>query len=256
MLKHIKFKADDRLCLLGDYIDRGPDSIGTLMLVAELLNQPNVTALLGNHDQMFYRTLYDKKYHKATYFPWDSLCSKVWLNNHGSKTLQQYNKLNRTERDKIYSLLSKINRTGSDVTITLGSQKICLCHAVPKASLSAEYRQTKQEATDFALWSRPVEQFAYHDYQQDPWKKLGIDLVICGHTPTVHYIGIAKPLEYVDDGQRVINIDTYAQDLQKCILSCLRLDDMRWYSTNGDSVEEYSSDSIYRLATDIGDCLL
>jgi hypothetical protein len=85
---------------------------------------------------------------------------------------------------------------------------------------------------------------------------LGIDLVVCGHTPTVHYIGITKPIEYVDDGQRVINIDTYAQDLSKGVLSCLRLDDMRLYNTNGDTVEEYSSDSIYRLTTDIGDCLL
>jgi serine/threonine protein phosphatase 1 len=64
LLKHINLKADDQLYLLGDYVDRGPDSIGTLLLVTDLLNQPNVTVLLGNHDQMFYRTLYDKKYHK------------------------------------------------------------------------------------------------------------------------------------------------------------------------------------------------
>jgi hypothetical protein len=226
------------------------------MLIADLLNQLNVTALLGNHDYMFYRTLYDRKYRKISYFPWDSQVSEVWLNNHGSKTLQQYNKLNRSERDKIYSLLSKINRMSSEVTITLGNQKICLCHAMPKASLAVEYRQTRQESVDFALWSRPVAEFSDHDYQQDSWKKLGIDLVVCGHTPTIHYIGIAKPLEYVDNGQRVINIDTYAQDLSKGVLSFLRLDDMRWYSTNGDFVDEYSSASIYRLTTDIDDCLL
>jgi serine/threonine protein phosphatase 1 len=108
LLSHINLKLDDRLYLLGDYVDRGPDSIGTLLLIGELLGQPNVTILQGNHDAMFYRTLYDIKYSKHTYFPWERLYSGVWKSNGGDETLRQYNKLTRTERDKIYSILSKL----------------------------------------------------------------------------------------------------------------------------------------------------
>ncbi|WP_219836779.1 metallophosphoesterase family protein [Paenibacillus sp. R14(2021)] len=52
LLKLVNYRADeDQLMLLGDYVDRGPQSKETVELVMELTRQPNVIALRGNHDQ-------------------------------------------------------------------------------------------------------------------------------------------------------------------------------------------------------------
>lgn len=52
LLKKIKYNADkDQLILLGDYIDRGPDSKGVLDRVMALKKQGAIV-LKGNHDDM------------------------------------------------------------------------------------------------------------------------------------------------------------------------------------------------------------
>lgn len=52
LLAAIEPQRDDRLIALGDYIDRGPDSRGTLDRLLELQQQCQLIPLLGNHDQM------------------------------------------------------------------------------------------------------------------------------------------------------------------------------------------------------------
>ncbi|GMK38110.1 serine/threonine protein phosphatase [Paenibacillus sp. CCS19] len=51
LLARMKYKPDrDRLMLLGDYVDRGPNSSGTVKRVMELVHNGAI-ALRGNHDQ-------------------------------------------------------------------------------------------------------------------------------------------------------------------------------------------------------------
>jgi predicted phosphodiesterase len=51
LLEKIELRPDDRLVFLGDLVDRGPDSLGVVRRVRELLAQyPESTALLGNHE--------------------------------------------------------------------------------------------------------------------------------------------------------------------------------------------------------------
>ena len=51
--------ADTRLILLGDLIDRGPDSAGVLECVRALEAEPDrhVTVLMGNHEDMFLKAI-------------------------------------------------------------------------------------------------------------------------------------------------------------------------------------------------------
>src|SRR5688572_16238462 len=44
--------ADDTLVLLGDYVDRGPDSRGVLEYVLELESRYRLAPLMGNHELM------------------------------------------------------------------------------------------------------------------------------------------------------------------------------------------------------------
>lgn len=52
LLGSIKYiPSEDELILLGDYVDRGPQSKETIEGVRELVNNYGVIALRGNHDQ-------------------------------------------------------------------------------------------------------------------------------------------------------------------------------------------------------------
>lgn len=53
-LERINFSHDDELFLLGDYVDRGPDSMGAIEAIWELEKAGyQMTCLRGNHEQMF-----------------------------------------------------------------------------------------------------------------------------------------------------------------------------------------------------------
>ncbi len=52
LLDAVSPKPDDHLIFLGDYVDRGPDSAGVLQRVMSLRKTHQVTALMGNHEEM------------------------------------------------------------------------------------------------------------------------------------------------------------------------------------------------------------
>lgn len=55
LLQKIQYnKETDRLILAGDYIDRGPDSLGLIRRIREL-NLPQSDILMGNHEYFFLR---------------------------------------------------------------------------------------------------------------------------------------------------------------------------------------------------------
>lgn len=45
----------DHIVFLGDLVDRGPDSIGVVRKVSELVGAGKATLIVGNHDDKFYR---------------------------------------------------------------------------------------------------------------------------------------------------------------------------------------------------------
>lgn len=52
LLKMIRIQPEDHLVLLGDYVDRGPDSRGVIERLMELKGQCHLVALMGNHEEM------------------------------------------------------------------------------------------------------------------------------------------------------------------------------------------------------------
>ena len=62
LLRAINLRHTDSLFLLGDYVDRGPDSKGVLDTIMELKKcSYDVTALRGNHDDMMLKAITDPR---------------------------------------------------------------------------------------------------------------------------------------------------------------------------------------------------
>jgi serine/threonine protein phosphatase 1 len=75
---HYDPTADDNLILLGDYVDRGPDSRGVVELVIGLRDE-GATVLMGNHEQMMLDA-----------FAGEPGAIERWFNNGGQATLRSY----------------------------------------------------------------------------------------------------------------------------------------------------------------------
>ena len=78
LLNKVKYSvAEDQLFLLGDYCDRGMKSKEVIEQVKQLVEQGNVIALRGNHDQMFIDAM-------------ESDENAIWIENGGLPTIQSY----------------------------------------------------------------------------------------------------------------------------------------------------------------------
>jgi serine/threonine protein phosphatase 1 len=102
ILAEIAPQANDKIVLLGDYIDRGPDSWGVISRILQLQTECDVICIQGNHEEMLrsanvYRT---------------SL--RLWLGFGGDATLESY----RRGRDKLSPL------TNADIPIPKGLWKL------------------------------------------------------------------------------------------------------------------------------------
>ena len=51
----VDFQPDDTIVVLGDYVDRGPDSKGVIDFLLEKERQHNMVFIKGNHDIMMNR---------------------------------------------------------------------------------------------------------------------------------------------------------------------------------------------------------
>lgn len=71
-------RPDDTIVLLGDYIDRGPDSKGVIEQIIELGKRCHVVPLMGNHEEM----LLDAKKDIGSF--------QTWFENGGDTALQSY----------------------------------------------------------------------------------------------------------------------------------------------------------------------
>lgn len=104
LMEKIRFNsAEDLLIFLGDYIDRGPQSLECLDYVMALNKQcpERVICLKGNHEVMCLN--YYRYKEQSRSFMMDGLdyeMAHVWLDNGGDKTKRQFKKLKRPELQK------------------------------------------------------------------------------------------------------------------------------------------------------------
>jgi serine/threonine protein phosphatase 1 len=78
LLSALALRPEDTLVILGDVVDRGPDSRGVIELVMELRDRCQLVTILGNHEEMM------------LYVVENEMALQDWLMHGGAETLDSY----------------------------------------------------------------------------------------------------------------------------------------------------------------------
>lgn len=171
-----QLKGNDKLYILGDVIDRGPDGIKILQDIIQRKEKGQVEFLIGNHELMMIQTLFlgDKKQE-------ENWTSKI---NQGRVTKDAFEKLSANEQNKIKEFLfnSYVYKN-----INVNSNQVHLVHAKSIQDKNDSTDKTVKEMIDDNSLEKIIE--ATWDRDKDgesPHKnsaKAGIFTII-GHSPT------------------------------------------------------------------------
>jgi serine/threonine protein phosphatase 1 len=194
MMELIRFSDADHLYIIGDVIDRGVMGVDILRWI---MAAPNMTMLLGNHEQMCLDTLGPKNEFGAR---------DLWRQNGGMPTYREllYHRA-PTERSSILRFLAGLP---DHLELEVGRRKFHLVHGCPSEDRNAR------------IWGRvtPDSRSPYPD-----------TICIVGHTPTCFLTGKTDEEHRIWHGNNIIiDIDCGCGNLRSELrrLACLRLDDM------------------------------
>lgn len=200
IMSQINLTAEDSLYILGDVIDRGHFGI---QILQELMEIPNVTVLLGNHELMMLNAL--------TQITESREELGLWYMNGGKITYIDYFALEPNEQLEILQFIRQMPLTAE---VTVNGKEYLMVHGAPP-ELYGQLPSDAENEMEFAVWTRLM-----------PDDKIpNGKTVIFGHTPTEYYQDDI-PLKIWHGGDK-IGIDCGAgKTRSSCRLACLRLDDM------------------------------
>jgi len=177
LLQKIEFSHNDQLFLLGDYIDRGPDSKGVFDTIWRLMEQDySVACILGNHEEILLQAVANFNTPKA----------RKWYHNHGGK-----NTLKSFGIDHPKAIPQQYIDFVQGLPHYIEFENYILVHAGLNLQISKPF------SDHYAmLWMREYEQTVNKEW-------LDGRRIIHGHTPTDQQIIKDK----VQEGRIIIGID-------------------------------------------------
>lgn len=173
----LKLRKEDKLFLLGDYVDRGPDCKAVLDYIIELVEKGfSVFPLLGNHEDMMLKASKADKFFMN------------WMMNGAASTLSSFDLY--PEIDSLQKIPPKYMQFIENLTHYKSLNDFVLVHAGINFMANDPFRD--KEAM---LWSR--------DFQYDG-EMLENRKIIHGHTPT----SLEEILKKIHDkDSNLINLD-------------------------------------------------
>ncbi len=173
--EEVKLTLDDQLFLLGDYIDRGPDSKGVVDYIFTLMKRGHtVQCLKGNHEQLMLNSENPRQAEETAH----------WLKNGGDATLDSFGA----------KVLSEVPRRYLDffksLHYYLEVDEFLVVHAGFNFRCNDPFSDTNA-----MIWIRnfPIDKAV-----------LGDRIIVHGHTPT--YLHVIKE-NIADKNSQVLNID-------------------------------------------------
>lgn len=172
MLEKINPTSKDRVYILGDVIDRGTEGI---KILSDMMHQPYVIPLLGNHEYMAYTVLsalaveitednYNNQVTQNSLLAWQE-----WICNGGHATQDDFLKLHRLEQKKLLNYMQEFSLYEE---ITVNEKDYVLVHGGLR-NFSPERELCDYDIREL-VWARAD----YHRvYFEDK-------ILVTGHTPT------------------------------------------------------------------------
>ena len=206
LLALIQFSENDHLYVIGDAIDRCARGVDILRLI---MDTPNMTMLLGNHEQMCLATLGPHNKFGAR---------ELWRQNGGSSTYRElfYHRMPH-ERNMILRFLAGLP---DHLEITVDGRKFHLVHGCPGSD------------RDTRIWGRIKPE------DRSPYPNV---ICIVGHTPVNFPTGVSDQPFRIWHGDGIVDIDCGCGNRAATHrrLACLRLDDMAEFYVGNTSTEIY-----------------
>lgn len=222
MLSGINFSDSDELYIVGDLIDRGPDTVELLQYVVQ--RQKNIHLLMGNHELMMVMHYHPFEYQNKFYD------SDPWFNpaNGGRTTAQLLEKLPESEQKAILDYLVGLPL---QIELTVGDKTILLSHS----SFISDKQTVMSPDVEYDIikgivWDSPWRFWEY--CPKDYYRKDGRWHVI-GHVPVQAIREYGKNEAYVDEENHIVNIDLgcailgreeFKEEWSTCGLCCMNLD--------------------------------
>lgn len=162
LLRHVDAEDADRLVFLGDYVDRGPQSLDCVRIALEMKRSfPQTVLLRGNHEEMF-----------LDYLGVGGSHGDVFLRNGGAQTLRSFGlrgPLGHNEPEAEEAVREEIDLLREGLALRFEEAGVVFVHAGVRPGVALE-----AQAPEDLLWIR--EEFILAD-PGFPW------LVVFGHTP-------------------------------------------------------------------------
>ena len=207
LLTLIQFSENDHLYVIGDAIDRCAMGVDILRLV---MDTPNITMLLGNHEQMCLATLGPHNEFGAR---------QLWRQNGGTSTYRDllYH-CTPHERNMILRFLAGLP---DHLGITVDGQKFHLVHGCPGTD------------RDTRIWGR----INLEDRSPYPGT-----ICIVGHTPVNFLTGVSDQPFRIWHGDGIIDIECGCGNRAAAHrrLACFRLDDLAEFYVGNTDTEIFS----------------
>lgn len=172
-------KPEDKVYCLGDCIDRG---YGGYQILKEVLEHPQITMLLGNHEDFFLRCV--PAFFNGKFSEFDLWCE--W--NGGLRT---WTDVMDAPVGEVMDILKKLKKLPLHVELELGEKKIYLSHSGYNPwELEHELMRGVKEK-DIYTWDRTHFHLDWFQAAQDYSDKFDFDnsYIIYGHTPVQHFTG-------------------------------------------------------------------
>ena len=195
LLEKINISPNDKLYILGDAMDRGPEPI---KVIRDIMMRPNVTYIIGNHDFIMLKlmkklTVEITEDNFASHLSGeDMLDYSLWMQDGGGVTSRQFAALSREEQQDILEYLE--NALVYEVLEDKG-KKFILVHAGIRNFIE-DKELYQYDFYDF-IFGRPDYNMRY--YRDD---KI---YVVTGHTPTFHINPDRKTDVYQGNGHIAID---------------------------------------------------
>lgn len=171
LLKKINFSINDTLYVIGDMVDRGPDPMGVLKIMA---SNSNIYPVAGNHEfimmSVLPRLMQDIKEDNITSVLTGDFLRKysLWMGDGGNTTINEFKNLSREEQDFYLEYLGEIPLYE---VVYLNRRKIVLIHSLPH---DFDAKKDLNYLAEEILFGRP-------NFTKD-WTQETVYII--GHTPT------------------------------------------------------------------------